>query len=157
MIYLRSEEKTQYSKQFTFGSRKNTEGEMSDIAEKYTQAIDASGDNDYERAYNLYKKCYESNYQTAKCAGHLGLLAFKYLNDIEETRVWLTRAISLGSVDTFVYLYLIEIYQGYGKTCPTEYYEIVRSRNTVLDPKIVQKIRTMCGQSPADFNKYKFG
>jgi hypothetical protein len=123
---------------------------------KFNQAVEANGKDEFEQAYNLFKDCYENNYKAAECAGSLGLIAFNHLKDIQETRVWFNRAVNQGSKEPFVYLYLVEIYQGSGKTCPREYYNIAHSRNTELNPDIIRKIRTMCGESPSNSFKYKF-
>ena len=84
------------------------------------------------------------------------MIAFEHNEDIEETRAWLMDAVNHGSQEPFVYLYLVEIYNGRGKTCPKAIYEMAHSKNTHLYPEIIRKIRTMCGQSPSDPIMYKW-
>jgi len=130
--------------------------ENKEMADKFEQGIKANGENEFEQACNCFKECYENNYKAAECAGFLGLIAINHYEDVEEAKAKFNAAIHHGSKEPFVYLYLIEIYAGKGKTYPKEYYQIAHSRNTELSLSIIQKIRTMCGQSPSDFNKYNF-
>lgn len=125
-------------------TRKTAKKEGKNYEKVFEEAIQANIAKDHEKAFELFKDCFDNNHKPADSAAALGLIVFQYRNNIEETFQWFTKAAELGCEETYPYKYLIAILTAKGENIPSEYKTNAQSiPETHLSDAVIKKINKL--------------